>query len=157
MVECCESWGPRTDHPQGSCTRHFSDGVRGPLIDPVVLAVQSSPGFQAVSFSRVSNDLVGCVACKRHKVGTEFSKKVINVFDLVFGGLFSKDSDPGYKAVPLRSDAGLDNDLSLLCCPSWNSENLISESCKLERAHFCGSTHQNHRLQKAVRSFSCQP
>ena len=45
----------------------------------------------------------------------EFSNKVINVVDLVLGGLFSKDNDPGYKAVSLRSYAGLDNDLSLSC------------------------------------------
>ena len=36
------------------------------------------------------------------------------------------------QAVKQRSD----NDFSLPCCPSWNSENLISEPCKHERAHF---------------------
>ena len=61
-------------------------------------------GFQAISFHRVSNDPVGC---ERDKV-----------LDLVFGDLFSKDSDPRYKAVSLRSYASLDNDLSLSCCPS---------------------------------------
>ena len=98
--------------------------------------MQSSPGFQDVSFSGVPNDPVGCVACKRYKVGREFSNKVINVVDIVFGGLFSKDSDPGYKAVPLGSYAGLDNDPLLSCCPSYSRENLISEPCKHERAHF---------------------
>ena len=46
--------------------------------------------------------------------------------------------DPGYKAVPLRSYAGLDKDPLLFCCPCKNSENVISESCKHERAHFVG-------------------
>ena len=62
---------------------------------------------------------VGCVGCEGHKVRVELSNEVINVVDLfVFVALFSKDSDPGYKAVSLRSYAGLDNDLSLSCCPS---------------------------------------
>ena len=75
-------------------------------------------GRRRVVLARVSNNSVGCVGCKGHKVGTEFSNKIINVLDLVFGGLFSKDSDPGYHAVPLRSCAGLDNDPLLSCCPS---------------------------------------
>ena len=80
--------------------------------------MQSSPGFQAISFSRVPNNSVGCVGCEGDKEGIELSNKVINVVDLcVFVALFSKDSDPGYKAVSLRSYAGLDNDLSLSCCP----------------------------------------
>ena len=72
-----------------------------------------------MSFSRVPNKSVGCVGWEGDKVGIELSNKVINVVDLiVFVGLFSKDSDPGYKAVSLRSYAGLDNDPSLSCCPS---------------------------------------
>ena len=60
-----------------------------------------------------------CVCCERDKVCVELSNEIIDPVDLiVLVGLFSTDSAPGYKAVTLRSYAGLDNDLSLSCCPS---------------------------------------
>ena len=52
-------------------------------------------------------------------VQLEHSNEIVDLVDLVLlVGAFSKDSDPGYKAVSPRSYAGLDNDLSLSCCPS---------------------------------------
>ena len=60
----------------------------------MVLAVQSSPVFQTICFSRVPSDPAGCVGCKRHTVGKEFSNKITNVVDFVFGGLFSKVCSP---------------------------------------------------------------
>ena len=50
-------------------------------------------------FSGVPNDPVCCVGCKTHQVSTELSNEIVDVLDLVFCGLFSKNSDPGYKAV----------------------------------------------------------
>ena len=61
-----------------------------------------------------------------------FSNKVINVVDLfVFVALFSKDSDPGYTAVSLRTYAGLDNDVPLSCCPLTNDEIMADAFCGL--------------------------
>ena len=60
----------------------------------MVLAVQSSPVRQAISFSRVPSDPVGCVGCTKHNGSKEFSNKIIYFVDFVFGGLFSKACSP---------------------------------------------------------------
>ena len=88
--------------------RHTSHGRRR-----VVLA-EPSPGFQAISFSRVSDDPVGCVGCERDKVGVELYNEIIDLVDLVLlFGAFSKDIHPGYHAVSLRKSATFDNDFTL--------------------------------------------
>ena len=75
------------------------------------------------------------VGCEGNEVGEELSNKVIDAVVDLFG-LFSKDVDPGYKAISLRRLASLDNDPSLTPCPSQGIENRIPEPCKHGRAHF---------------------
>ena len=79
----------------------------------VVLAAQSSPGFQAVAFACVSDDPVGCVGCKGHKVCVELSNETVDLDLVLLIGTFSKDIDPGYEAVSLRRSLTLDNDFPL--------------------------------------------
>ena len=68
--------------------RHTSHGRHR-----VVLAVQSSPGFQVIAFACVSDDSVGCVDYKGHKVCVELSNEIVDLVLLV--GTFSKDCERG--------------------------------------------------------------
>ena len=48
----------------------------------------------------------------------ELSNEIVDLVDpFLLVGTFSKDGDPGYKAIPLRSFAVLDNDFSLFVLP----------------------------------------
>ena len=69
---------------------------QAPLACWVVLAVQASPNFQAIAFTCVPDNPVGCVGCERDELGMKLSDKVTNAVDAVgLVGLFAKFVDPG--------------------------------------------------------------
>ena len=58
--------------------------------------LQASKLFPSPEFRTI---LLAASVVKDTRFGVEFPNKVINVFDIVFGGLISEDSVPGYHAV----------------------------------------------------------